>query len=243
MLGLKAILLGLRSHMKLPTTVPSSSSTSTRISTKRCAINGAHFPNMVSASDTEKFRNRKGWVSTNVLVASDWDMCVCYAFAGAEGSAHDSTVLQWSEFVAAILNNCFVLAHGYALTEKALTPFRSVRYHLQEWGVRENRRPQNAKEFFNLRRAIVRNIVERLIGMLKRCFRILRTTMEYELTTCKSAIYACMLLHNFIRTVDRRDLAEGLEGTDQDANSDDGGACDADVDLEGDEAESLSRRE
>eukprot|EP00644_Phytophthora_capsici_P018771 jgi/Phyca11/132434/e_gw1.165.1.1 len=102
----------------------------------------------------------------------------------------------------------FVLADaGYGLTEKVLTPFRSTRYHLKEWAKRPNSRPQTPQELFNLRHAKARNIVERLIDILKRWFRVLCSGMECEFPTTKSVIYACMLLHNFIRAVAASDQA------------------------------------
>lgn len=38
--------------------------------------------------------------------------------------------------------------------------------------------------------------------------------MEYEFTTIKAAVFACMCLHNFIRRIDRNDLAQSLRDMD-----------------------------
>ncbi|KAF4143324.1 DDE superfamily endonuclease [Phytophthora infestans] len=212
MLGLTAILRGLGDLMVLPTRVPSKFKTKFPYFDQAIfAIDGAHFPITVARADCARFRNRKGWISTNVLVASDWSMRVCFAYVGAEGSAHDATVLDWSKLIAMVPEDIFVLADaGYGLTEKVLTPFRSTRYHLKESAKRPNGRPQTPQELFNLRHAKARNIVERLIGILKRRFRVLRSGMECEFPTTKSVIYACMLLHNFIRAVDASDQAQDL---------------------------------
>ncbi|OWZ01090.1 polyprotein [Phytophthora megakarya] len=61
-------------------------------------------------------------------------MRVCFAYAGAEGSAHDATVLQLSSLLHQLPEHYYVLVDaGYGLSEQALTPFRRVRYHLKEW--------------------------------------------------------------------------------------------------------------
>ncbi|ETK70949.1 hypothetical protein F441_10440 [Phytophthora nicotianae CJ01A1] len=98
------------------------------------AIDGVHVPIVVSAEDTERFRNRKGWISTNVLIASDWQLKVAYIYPGAEGAAHDSKVLARSELLQLIGGGMNVLADaGYVLHPKVLAPFRSARYHLKEF--------------------------------------------------------------------------------------------------------------
>ncbi|KAE8914021.1 hypothetical protein PF005_g6177 [Phytophthora fragariae] len=73
-------------------------------------------------------------------------MNVCYAYVGAEGSVHDSMVLQWSHLLETIPDDFYVLADaGYGLSKKVLTPYRSVRYHLKEWA-KSSGRPQNGME-------------------------------------------------------------------------------------------------
>jgi hypothetical protein len=172
------------------------------------------MPVVVPKEVVEAYRNRKGFVSTNTLLACDWDLKITFIFPGVEGIAHDSTVLYFSNFLQNIPIGVYVLADaGYPLTDKILTPFRKVRYHLKEWG-NCGVRPQNMKELFNLRHAKARNHVERTIGILKRRFAVLRKPMEYEMDTILSAIFACALLHNFIRIKEKEDLAEDLEKED-----------------------------
>ena len=67
---------------------------------------------------------------------------------------------------------------GYALSWKVLTPYRGVRYHLREWAL-GNRRPQNAKELFNLRHSSLRNAIERIFGVIKKRFPILVEMSPY----------------------------------------------------------------
>ncbi|XP_027067686.2 protein ALP1-like [Coffea arabica] len=56
-------------------------------------IDGTHVLASVPREKHDVFRNRKGTVSQNVLVACDHDMRFVYVRTGWEGSAHDSRVL------------------------------------------------------------------------------------------------------------------------------------------------------
>ncbi|XP_026408094.1 uncharacterized protein LOC113303285 [Papaver somniferum] len=58
---------------------------------KNCvgAIDGTHIPAMVSEEEQPLYRNRKGFISQNVLVACSFDLQFHYVLAGWEGSAHD----------------------------------------------------------------------------------------------------------------------------------------------------------
>ncbi|KAJ8521747.1 hypothetical protein ON010_g17775 [Phytophthora cinnamomi] len=178
-----------------------------------CAIDGTHFRVVVPSDDVMRFRNHKGSITTNALIACDWNLNVCFAYVGAEGSAHDSMVLQWSDFLDSVPEDFYVLADaGYGLSKKVLTPYRSVRYHLKEWA-KSSGRPQKAKELYNLRHAKVRNVVEQVIGIMKRRFKALRTCMDYEFFNMKAVIFACISVHNFIRSLDECDLGEGFPYT------------------------------
>ncbi|GMF53665.1 unnamed protein product [Phytophthora fragariaefolia] len=137
-------------------------------------IDGAHIHVVVATQGGERFRNRKGWPSTNVLIASDWEMNIGFIYPGAEGDAHDS---MW--------------------------------YHLKEWAV-ESGRPTTAKELYNLRHAKARNVVERVNGILKRRFKILRVPIECEFVVAKAIVFALACLHNFIRQHNADDHAMDL---------------------------------
>ena len=76
-----------------------------------------------------------------------------------------------------------------------------------------NIRPQNAKELFNLRHASLRNAVERIFGVLKRRFKILKTAPEYNFETQIDLILALTGLFNFIR------IEEQEEEDDQEDNT------------------------
>lgn len=78
--------------------------------------------------------------------------------------------------------NYYLCDNGYANSEGFLTPYRSVRYHLKEWGP-ENAQPQNKEEMFNMRHSKARNVIERAFGVLKMCWGILRSASYYPIKT------------------------------------------------------------
>ena len=62
--------------------------------------------------------------------------------------------------------------------------------------------PRNPKELFNLRHASARNVIERIFGILKRCFRILELPPQYDASIQALIPAALAALHNFIRAYD-----------------------------------------
>jgi hypothetical protein len=62
-----------------------------------------------------------------------------------------------------------------------------------------SRRPQNARELFNLRHSGARNVIERIFGVVKRRFRLMVAAPEYSLEVQGKIIRAICVLHNFIR--------------------------------------------
>jgi len=63
-----------------------------------------------------------------------------------------------------------------------------------------NYRPINKEELFNLRHASLRNVIERIFGVLKRRFKILLLAPEYSLDIQARIPVALSSIHNFIRT-------------------------------------------
>lgn len=164
------------------------------------AIDGTHVPITMSPGKQDPYRNRKGTLSQNVMVACNFDNQFVHVSAGWEGSASDARVLQ-----DALQNKFYVpegkfylVDAGYANTPNFIAPYRNVRYHLNEQA-RSNQRPQNAKELFNLRHAQLRNHVERIIGVLKKRFPILKCASYYPIDSQSYIVIACCALHNFIR--------------------------------------------
>jgi hypothetical protein len=152
-----------------------------------------------------------------------------YMLAGWEGSAGDGHL-----FSEAVQNGGLTIPHGkfyladagFGVTRGMLVPFRGVRYHLREWGA-GNTKPQNRNELYNLRHATYRNVIERVFGVMKRRFKIIREVNSYDLTTNAKIMCALAALHNFIRKHDRDDLPEPWVDDDMD------------VDVESDENQTI----
>ena len=87
---------------------------------------------------------------------------------------------------------------GYALSKLCLVPYRGVRYHLKEW-MRGNQQPVNKEELFNLRHSSLRNVVERIFGVLKKRFPIVVLMSSYDFEFQCDIVLGAMMLHNFIR--------------------------------------------
>lgn len=64
---------------------------------------------------------------------------------------------------------------------------------------REHFRPQNKEELFNLRHAQLRNVIERIFGVLKREFKMAREPCEYPIQVQCRIPFALTVLHNFLR--------------------------------------------
>ncbi|XP_026442293.1 putative nuclease HARBI1 [Papaver somniferum] len=182
---------------------------------KNCvgAIDGTHIPAMVSEEEKPLYRNRKGFISQNVLVACSFDLQFHYVLAGWEGSAYDARVLDSaltrSDKLIVPEGKFYLGDAGFALTPSFITPYRGVRYHLKEYG---RNRPKDAKELFNLRHSSLRNAVERIIGILKRRFIILQAQPQYPYESQVKIVLACCIIHNHIRRECINDLF--LDGED-----------------------------
>ncbi|MBA0640353.1 hypothetical protein Goklo_023299, partial [Gossypium klotzschianum] len=109
---------------------------------------------------------------------------------------------------------CYYLVDaGYKYCEGFLAPFKGQRYHLNKWC--QGYQPCTPKEFFNMKHASARNVIERCFGLLKLRWGILRSPSFYPMRVHNRIIIACCLLHNFILTYMSLDpieaeLGEGL---------------------------------
>jgi hypothetical protein len=100
----------------------------------RMATDGTHLPVFVAAEKADAFRGRKG-LTQNVLASCSFDLKFTYVLAGWEGSAADGKVM------ADALSKDYRIDEGhfdlgdagFALTPYMLTPYRGVRYHLNEY--------------------------------------------------------------------------------------------------------------
>jgi hypothetical protein len=91
----------------------------------------------------------------------------------------------------------FLVDGGYANTPCFLTPYRGVRYHLKEFG-RGHRQPNNYKELFNHRHTVLRNHIERAIGVLKKRFLILKVGTHHPMKNQVKILAAAAVFHNII---------------------------------------------
>ena len=133
------------------------------------AIDGSHVTVTRTPNQAAPWRNRKGTLSQNVMFACDFDLNITFISCGWEGSASNARVLS-SAIVRGFEvpeRKFYLVDGGYANTQFFLAPYRGVRYHLKEFG-HGRHRPQNYKELFNHRHAVLRNHVERVLGVLKK---------------------------------------------------------------------------
>lgn len=164
------------------------------------ALDGTHIHAIVGAELQGPFRNRKKTITQNVLGVANFDMTFSYILTGWEGSAHDGRVLNDAKGKGLrIFEGKYYLGDaGYGLTRYCLTPYRGVRYHLKEWA-KGNESPQNKEELFNLRHSSLRNVIERIFGVLKNRFPLMDRMHKFPFKyQCKLVMIAVML-HNFIR--------------------------------------------
>jgi hypothetical protein len=163
-------------------------------------LDGSHVHAVPPAKNRDAFRNRKGFLSQNVLVVCNTKLEIIYILPGWEGSAHDSKVLDdaYNKGLCAIPGRFKLGDAGYGLTFSVLTPYRGVRYHLKEWK-RGRERPQTMFELFNLRHSQLRNAIERCFGILKKRFPILVHMCSYPFNIQVLLVYCCAIIHNFIR--------------------------------------------
>uniref|UniRef100_A0A8R7JVU7 DDE Tnp4 domain-containing protein n=1 Tax=Triticum urartu TaxID=4572 RepID=A0A8R7JVU7_TRIUA len=146
------------------------------------------------------FHGRKKYTTQNVMAAVDFDLRFTYVLAGWEGTAHDAVVLRDAlgrENGLRVPQGKFYLVDaGYGAKPDFLSPFRGVRYHLNEWG---NNPVQNEKELFNLRHSSLRTTVERAFGSLKRRFKILDDATPFFLyPTQVDIVVACCIIQNWV---------------------------------------------
>ena len=168
------------------------------------ALDGTHIDVHVSPLDQPRYRNRKGHLTQNVLAVCDFNMRFTYVLAGWEGSAHDTAVWRDAQYYKGFKTpegKYWLGDAGYANTDTILVPYRGTRYHLKEQRL-SKKKPENAKELFNLRHASLRNVIERIFGVLKRKYQILRSASEYSIETQTRIILACCALHNFVRSIE-----------------------------------------
>ncbi|NP_001307819.1 uncharacterized protein [Zea mays] len=193
--------------------LPSSVQTHARIATdsrfmpffQNClgAIDGTHVSITIAEDRAPPYRNRKGTLSHNVMVVCDFDLNFTFVSCGWEGSASDAGVLRSaiSKRFSVPEGKFYLVDGGYANTPSYIAPYRGVRYHLSQF--RRSRSSQsgyaNYKELFNHRHAILRNHIERAIGVLKKRFPILKVDTFHPIENQIKIAAAAITFHNIIR--------------------------------------------
>ncbi|XP_028125338.1 uncharacterized protein LOC114322265 [Camellia sinensis] len=166
------------------------------------AIDGTLVDAWVPTPRQNTFRGRKATVSQNVLAACDFDMLFTFIKSGWEGSAHDNAILVDSitradlQFPHPPNGKYYLVDVGFTNMPGFLAPFRSQRYHLQEF---RGCRYAGPKELFNHRHSSLHNVIERTFGVLKKRFPILRSMPNYKSTRQRPLVIACCVVHNWIR--------------------------------------------
>jgi hypothetical protein len=170
----------------------------------RGAVDGTHIDAFALAADTVRYRDRHGVVSQNVLASCDFDLRFTYMMPGYEGTAADGRL-----FDTARRNGFALPEHRYYLGDAGfpncdliLAPFIGTRYHLKEWDS-SGQQPETPQELFNLRHSRLRNVIERIFGVLKRQFPILISRPECSYEVQAKIVAAAGALHNFLRIHDR----------------------------------------
>ncbi|KAL0296218.1 UNVERIFIED_CONTAM: hypothetical protein Sradi_6673900 [Sesamum radiatum] len=166
------------------------------------ALDGTFIDVRVSEQVKGRYRTRKGHIAVNVLGVCNPNIQFIYVMSGWEGSAADSRVLRDAihrpHGLRVPSGNYYICDNGYTNADGFLIPYRSVRYHLNEWD-RGQGGPQSPRELFNVNHSADRNVIERAFGLLKVRWGILRSQSFYPINTLNKIILACCLLHNFLR--------------------------------------------
>ncbi|XP_021726567.1 protein ALP1-like isoform X1 [Chenopodium quinoa] len=192
---------------------------------KNClgALDGTYINVNVPSQERPKYRTRKETIAMNVLGVCAPNMQFIYVLPGWEGSAHDMRVLRNAlsrpNGFRVPRGNYYLVDAGYTNCEGFLDPYRGQRYHLKEW---TDQQPESAEEFYNMKHARARNVIERCFGLLKGRWSILRSPSFFPIITHGRIVMACCLLHNLIRKfMPTDDINEDeLNESDDDSESD-----------------------
>ncbi|KAK6144993.1 hypothetical protein DH2020_021813 [Rehmannia glutinosa] len=173
-------------------------------------LDSMHIPAHVPAKDQSRFRNRKGVLSQNVLVACTFDLRFIFVYPGWEGSAADSRVLRAvlsdpdQKFPQLHQGKYYIVDQGYDNMDGFIAPYEGVRYHLHEYRG-ANLLPRNAKELFNHRHSSLSNAIRKSFHVLKERFPILKLAPQYAFHTQRDIVIAACVIHNHIRSEEKND--------------------------------------
>ncbi|KAM6564829.1 hypothetical protein CsatB_024827 [Cannabis sativa] len=178
---------------------------------KNCigAIDGVHVNAVIPPEDQVPFVGRKGVPTQNVMAICNFDMQFIYAYAGWEGSAHDTRIFysalrdSTSNFPKPPQGKYYLVDAGYPQITGFLGPYKGQRYHLPQF--QRGSRPTGYKEVFNQAHSSLRNVIERTFRVWKKRWKILRDMPSYPYQKQVKIVIASMTLHNYIRRHAQRD--------------------------------------
>uniref|UniRef100_A0A0A8XZF6 Uncharacterized protein n=1 Tax=Arundo donax TaxID=35708 RepID=A0A0A8XZF6_ARUDO len=168
------------------------------------AIDGTYVPITIAQDKAPPYKNRKGTLSQNIMLAYDFDLNFTFISCGWEGSALDQSVLRStvSKGFSVPDGKFYLVDRGYANTSSFIASYRGFRYHLSEFRSRRFSHSgyANYKGLFNHRHALLRNHIERAIGVLKKRFPILKVGTFHPIENQIKIPAAAVVLHNIIRS-------------------------------------------
>ena len=95
-----------------------------------------------------------------------------------------------------MLGYYYLVDADYTNGQGFLAPYRGTRYHLSEW--RDGSIPMTPEEYFNMKHAFARNVIERCFGILKMRWTILRSPSFYPIKIQNRIIMACVVLYTIL---------------------------------------------
>ncbi|XP_022836890.1 putative nuclease HARBI1, partial [Spodoptera litura] len=154
-------------------------------------IDGTHVAILRPTEHEERYFNRKGYHSLNVMIICDMDLNILCVDPSHPGSTHDSTVWgdhplnEWMKEKYNEETMYFLGDSGYPLRKTVMTPYLNA--------------PEGSAEAnYNTKQVSARNVVERCIGVLKARFRCLLAArkLHYSPVVAGKIVNACVVLHN-----------------------------------------------
>ncbi|KAK3222458.1 hypothetical protein Dsin_009483 [Dipteronia sinensis] len=168
------------------------------------AIDGTLVHACIPSDKQVSYRGRgKGECFQNVMTICDFDTIFKYIVIGWEGTTHDSRVLRETirdsrhNFPMPPPDKYYLVDAAYTHTRGFMAPYRSARYWLNDF--RSCGHANTKEEVFNQCHSRLRNIIERVFGVLKACFLILKRMSSYTFDTKRSIVLSYFALHNFLR--------------------------------------------
>ncbi|XP_068119739.1 putative nuclease HARBI1 [Hyperolius riggenbachi] len=166
------------------------------------AIDGKHIRITAPPNTGSYYFNYKGFFSIVLLAVVNSQYEFLYVDIGKNGRVSDGGVIEQCTFYHKLRNNLlnvptnsqtfggmnfsFVADDAFALHEHVLKPYplKNINYE---------------RKIFNYRLARARRVVENAFGILANRFRVLHTAISLRLDKIDIVVYACCVLHNYLR--------------------------------------------